>query len=61
MPWNKLFIKAVVKKKDNLYLAIITWSWYNLINYDEYELFNSLVEANDWILKHRTNGSLTYE
>lgn len=61
MPWNKLFIKAVIKKKENLYLAEITWSWYGVMHWIEIELFKTLTEANEWVLKQRVDGKLSYE
>ena len=61
MPWCKLYIKSCITKKKELYIASITWSYYLLQNWDEIEVFESLADAQEWILKQRTNGSLTYE
>jgi hypothetical protein len=59
--WNKMFVKASIIKKKDLYIAIITWSYYGFSHYEIFDVFESLVEAEKYILLERTNGSLTYE
>jgi hypothetical protein len=61
MPWSKLYIKSNIKKVKELYIGTITWSWFGLQIWDEIEVFETLEEAKAWILKERTNGSLTYD
>jgi len=61
MGWSKLYVKSSIKKKKELYIASITWSWYAIQHWDEIEIFEDLTKAQEWILKERTNGSLTYE
>jgi hypothetical protein len=59
--WNKMFVKASILKKKELFIAIITWSYYGISHYEIFEVFESLVEAEKWILLERTHGALTYE
>ena len=61
MPWSKLYIKSTIRKIKELYVSTITWSWYNIQNWTEIEIFESIEQAREWILKERTNGSLTYD
>lgn len=56
-----MFVKASIIKKKDLYIAIITWSYYGFSHYEIFDVFESLVEAEKYILLERTNGSLTYE
>ena len=61
MGWSKLFIKASVVQKKSLFVARITWSWFGMSHYDEIEVFETLQEANLWILRLRTDGHLVYD
>jgi len=60
MSWSKLFVRANIKEMKSLYVATITWSWYNLTNFTEIEVFQTKQEAELFILNNRVNGSLTY-
>ena len=59
--WNKMFVKASIIKKKELFIAVITWSYYAISYFKEFEVFETLVEAEKHILLERTNGALTYE
>lgn len=56
-----MFVKATILKKKELFIAVITWSYYGLSHYKVFEIHESIVEAEKWILLERTNGALTYE
>jgi hypothetical protein len=60
MSWSKLFIRANIKEMKGLFIATIVWSWYNLTNWTEIEIFQTKQEAEIFILNNRVNGSLTY-
>jgi hypothetical protein len=60
MSWSKLFVRANIKEMQGLYITTITWSWYNLTNFTEIEVFQTKQEAELFILTKRVNGSLTY-
>lgn len=60
MSWSKLFVKANITEKKSLFIASIVWSWYNLTNWTEIEIFETKQEAEIFILNQRVNGSLTY-
>jgi hypothetical protein len=59
--WNKMFVKALIINKKELFIAIITWSYYGLSHYKDINIFETLVEAEKHILLERTNGALAYE
>jgi hypothetical protein len=59
--WNKMFVKASILKKKDLFIAIITWSYYGISHYEKFDVFETLVDAEKYILLERTNGALTYE
>lgn len=56
-----MFVKASIIKKKELFIAVITWSYYAISYFKEFEVFETLVEAEKHILLERTNGALTYE
>ena len=58
--WSKLFIRANIKEQQKLFIASITWSYYGIQHWQEIEIFLTIIEAEKWILKERTSGSLTY-
>jgi hypothetical protein len=60
MSWSKLFVRANIKEMKGLFIATITWSWYNLTNFTEIDVFQTKQEAELFILNNRVNGSLTY-
>lgn len=56
-----MYIRSEITIKKNIYIASIVWSWYGLQHYSEYEFFETLDEANNWVLKKRTNNTLVYD
>lgn len=56
-----MFVKASILKKKDLFIAIITWSYYGISHYEKFDVFETLVDAEKYILLERTNGALTYE
>lgn len=60
MPWNKMFVAATIKKaNENAYQLTITWTWYNLMNYDESFLFSTMDEAKKKFIDIRSNDRLS--
>ena len=56
MPWNKMFVRAKIEKKnDTAYLLTITYAWYNIMNFDEVFLEASLEEAKRRLLIERSH------
>jgi hypothetical protein len=56
MAWAKSFIKAKIQKKKELYVATITYSYYGLYHYDVLSVFNTLQEAEHYLLYERCGG-----
>ena len=61
MTWSKMYIRSEIIKKKSLYIASIIWSWWGLQHWSEYEIFETIEEANSWVLRRRTNGTLVYD
>ena len=60
MPWNKMFISAsIIKANQQAYLLKITWTWYNISNYEESFLFSTLEEAKKKFIEIRSNDRLS--
>ena len=61
MAYNKMFIKATIQKKNNVYIVIATYSYWGLYYFEKTEIFDSLTDANCWLLKMRCGGHLVYD
>ena len=59
--WSKGFVKAKIMQKKSLFVACITWSYYGLYHYDEMSVHESLIEAQEHLLKLRCDGKLILE
>ena len=59
--WSKGYVKSSIQKKNGLFISTVTWSWFNLQHWNEYEIFTTQHEAELWILKQRTGGTLVYD
>lgn len=60
MPWSKMFVAATIKKaNENAYQLTITWTWYNIMNYDESFLFSTMEEAKKKFIEIRSNDRLS--
>lgn len=61
MPWNKMFVKARIEKKnDNAFMLRITYSWYGLMEFDEVFLEASLEDAKKRLLIERSHDHVNY-
>lgn len=55
-----MFVAATIKKaNENAYQLTITWTWYNLMNYDESFLFSTMDEAKKKFIDIRSNDRLS--
>ena len=61
MPWNKLFVKAKIEKRnDSAFLLTITYSWYGVMEFNEVFLEASLEEAKRRLLIERAHDHIQY-
>lgn len=58
MVWSKSFVKAKIEKKNNVFVVIITYSYYFLYYFDEIEICTTLQEAEHTLLMIRCSGHL---
>lgn len=56
-----MFVSAKIKKQKNLYITIITYSYYGLYRFTEKEIHNTYELAAEYMLKERCNGCLSLE
>ena len=59
--WSKMYLRSNIRKRNNVFIAEIWWSWFGLQHHSELELFDTIEEAKTWILEQRTGGTLKYE
>ena len=55
---SRMFVKARIEKKNNIYVIIITYSYYYLYYFDEIEICATLQEAEHKLLEIRCSGHL---
>lgn len=58
---SRMFVKARIEQRQNVFCAIITWSYYGVYHYDELSVHNTMNEATEHLLKVRCNGCLSLE
>ena len=58
MALSRMFVKARIEKKKNLYVAAITYSYYGLYHYDVLNVFDTLQAAEHYLLYERCGGVL---
>ena len=58
--WNRMFVRCAVKKVLSVYSVTITYSYYNVYNFCETSVFESLDLANAYILDQRCSGRISY-
>ena len=54
--WSKSFVKAKIEKKKSLFVATITYSYFGLYHYDVLNVFETLEQAEHYLLYERCNG-----
>ena len=55
-----MYLRSSIQKKKNLFIASVSWSWFGIQHWEEFEIFESQHEAELWILNQRTGGTLVY-
>lgn len=58
---SKGYVRSAIQKKNGLFISTVTWSWFGIQHWNEYEIFTTQHEAELWILKQRTGGTLCYD
>lgn len=58
---NRMFVKALIKKKENVFIVEAVYSWLGLYHYTEVDVFSTLQEANNYLLDCRCSGHLRYD
>ena len=59
MAWSRGFIKAKIEKKKTLFVATITYSYFGLYWYDVVNVFETLQDAEHYLLLQRCGGVLS--
>lgn len=59
--WSQMFVKARIVKVGNAYKTIITYSWYGISHFDRVDVFATLPEAKDHVLRERCGGKIYIE
>ena len=54
--WSKMYIKSRIEKKNNVFIVVITYSFFMLYNYDEVSIHSTLDEAQRHLIELRTQG-----
>lgn len=57
---SKMFVKARIEKKNNVYIVVATYSYYYMYHYDEMGVYATLNEAEKSLLNIRCSGLLVY-
>lgn len=58
---SKMFVKARIEKRKELYCAILTFSFYGLYHYDEVTIHETLEMATAYLLRERCSGHLSLD
>jgi hypothetical protein len=58
---SKMYVRSSIIKKKGLYIAEIVYSWFGLQYYSEFEFFENIEDAKNYILTKRTNGTLVID
>jgi len=59
--WSKMFVKAKIEKRKDLYVATATFSYFGLYHWDQCSVWDSLEEATDHLLRVRCGGCLSID
>jgi hypothetical protein len=58
--WSKQFQRAIIEKKNNVYVLTIYYSYYYMFSYNEVFVEPTLELAKSRLLKERSADHITY-
>ena len=61
MAWSRMYVRSAIQKKNGLFISTVTLSYFGIQHWNEYEIFTTQHDAELWILKQRTGGTLVYD
>ena len=58
---SKQFVKAKIEEKNGLFITTLTYSWYGIYHFQEVNVFNTIEEAERYMLHERCQGLISYK